>query len=52
VKDRLPFSVLFVPDRTGVVGTGLIFSFVGVFDRHLIGGNNCVGPGKREFSNR
>jgi len=29
VKDRLPFSLVFLPDRGGVVGTGLVFSVVG-----------------------
>src|SRR6266540_3563125 len=36
VKDRLPFSLLFLPDRGGVVVTGLVFPIVCAFDSHLV----------------
>src|SRR4029077_11442606 len=49
VKDRLPLSVLFLPDRGGVVRPRLIFSVVGAFDRHVVGGDNCVGSISHDF---
>src|SRR4030095_2325298 len=49
VKDRLPLSILFLPDRGGVVRPRLIFSVVGAFDRHVVGGDNCVGSISHDF---
>src|SRR4029453_13569243 len=42
VKDRLPFSLVFLPDRGGVVGTGLVFSVVGTFNRHFVGRDSGI----------
>src|SRR6266496_5089161 len=42
VKDGLPFSLLFLPDGGGIVGTRLVFLVVCAFDGHLVSRDNCA----------
>src|SRR5205085_7884917 len=49
VKDGLPFSLLFLPDGRGAVGSGLIFRVVCAFHFHLVGRDNRVRPVRRNL---
>src|SRR5205823_1169682 len=49
VKDRLPLSLLFLPDGSGVVGTGLALPIVCAFEGHLVGRDTCVRASGRGF---
>src|SRR6266480_532674 len=42
VKDGLPFSLLFLPDGGGIVGTRLVFPVVCAFNGHLVSRDNCA----------
>src|SRR5207253_10938093 len=49
MKDRLPFSLLFFPDGTGVVSSALVLPVVRAFNCHLVRRDTCVRASGRGF---